>query len=366
MSSTFTVNKSIEKPAHGDYNNDWDIPLNADMDDIDVALGGVVTISVTGLATGTYAFSLAQYRPPNIEFTGTIGAGVILSFFTPSGVGGLWSMANKTSGSGTIQVLSQGGGPGLIAIPQGTRVHVVCDGTTFEFAQTAGTSSNPSASVGLVAKNGTASTFMTSDSAPPLDVSINPTWTGIHSFNNLVILQQLSGANLVNTISGNPGSTIDMRFGTTFVATMTPGTADLHAASTAFVNTSFAPLASPVLSGVPVATTASVGTNTTQIATCAFTNPNSGSNANGRWREEPDGTWVMWGLAAGSAAAPGTLIPFPQNFPNACESVQISAYGSGTATILVYTDGGAHQTTTSGFYLVNGAGGNCYWVAYGH
>ena len=42
---------------------------------------------------------------------------------------------------------------------------------------------NPTASVGLTAVNGTAATFMRSDAAPKLDVSISPTWTGTHTFN---------------------------------------------------------------------------------------------------------------------------------------------------------------------------------------
>lgn len=41
---------------------------------------------------------------------------------------------------------------------------------------------NPTASVGLTAVNGSASTFMRSDAAPPIDQSIAPTWTGAHSF----------------------------------------------------------------------------------------------------------------------------------------------------------------------------------------
>jgi len=43
-------------------------------------------------------------------------------------------------------------------------------------------SANPSASVGLSAVNGTAVTFMTSDSAPALSQSITPTWTAAHTF----------------------------------------------------------------------------------------------------------------------------------------------------------------------------------------
>jgi len=42
---------------------------------------------------------------------------------------------------------------------------------------------NPSASIGLSAVNGTASTFMRSDAAPALSQSIAPTWTGNHIFN---------------------------------------------------------------------------------------------------------------------------------------------------------------------------------------
>jgi hypothetical protein len=41
---------------------------------------------------------------------------------------------------------------------------------------------NPSVTVGLTAKNGTAPTFMRSDGAPALDQTIAPTWTGLHKF----------------------------------------------------------------------------------------------------------------------------------------------------------------------------------------
>lgn len=43
---------------------------------------------------------------------------------------------------------------------------------------------NPSASVGLSAVNGVASTFIRSDGAPALSQAIVPTWTGTHTFGN--------------------------------------------------------------------------------------------------------------------------------------------------------------------------------------
>lgn len=45
-----------------------------------------------------------------------------------------------------------------------------------------GTSGNPTASVGLAAVNGSASTFLRSDAAPALAQDIVPTWTGIHTW----------------------------------------------------------------------------------------------------------------------------------------------------------------------------------------
>lgn len=45
---------------------------------------------------------------------------------------------------------------------------------------------NPSASVGLSAVNGAASTFLRSDGAPALSQSIVPTWTGIHKHTNVL------------------------------------------------------------------------------------------------------------------------------------------------------------------------------------
>jgi hypothetical protein len=49
---------------------------------------------------------------------------------------------------------------------------------------------NPTASVGLAAVNGVASTWMRSDGAPALDQGIAPTWTAAHIFSNTVDLAQ--------------------------------------------------------------------------------------------------------------------------------------------------------------------------------
>lgn len=47
---------------------------------------------------------------------------------------------------------------------------------------TSGSPANPSAHVGTSTVNGSASTFMRSDAAPGIDLTMVPTWTGLHSF----------------------------------------------------------------------------------------------------------------------------------------------------------------------------------------
>lgn len=58
-----------------------------------------------------------------------------------------------------------------------------------------GTPADPTASVGLTVVNGSATTYMRSDAAPPLDQGIAPTWTSLHTFSNGVL-----GANFTSTV----------------------------------------------------------------------------------------------------------------------------------------------------------------------
>lgn len=73
----------------------------------------------------------------------------------------------------------------------GTSNFLRADGT---FAVPAGTTvgANPTASVGLAAVNGVATTYLRSDGAPALDVSISPTWSGTHTFSNTPVVPAAS------------------------------------------------------------------------------------------------------------------------------------------------------------------------------
>lgn len=125
MPSTFTTNKSIEKPANGDFVNTWDVPVNGDFDIIDASLGGTTTLNATG-ASGTVTLSATQYRPPTVIVTGVLTAAV--TYRIPNGVGGQWVVFNNTSGAFSITFDSGGGGTSVV-IPQGQKVLIYCDGT---------------------------------------------------------------------------------------------------------------------------------------------------------------------------------------------------------------------------------------------
>lgn len=71
-----------------------------------------------------------------------------------------------------------------------------------------GISDNPTASLGLSAVNGSATTFMRSDAAPALDQSITPTWTGLHTYRKDAIGSSITESirleNTTAATSGNP------------------------------------------------------------------------------------------------------------------------------------------------------------------
>ncbi len=68
---------------------------------------------------------------------------------------------------------------------------------------------NPSATIGLSANNGSASTFMRSDGTPALGVTIAPTWTGVHNFLSAGIASTYTTQiNLENTTLSTSGTKV--------------------------------------------------------------------------------------------------------------------------------------------------------------
>jgi hypothetical protein len=132
VSAVFTENKNLIEPASGSFTNAWASPVNSNWSILDEALGGVTTINVTGV-TSNVALSIAQYQPPNIVFTGTLSANLV--YVLPTGVGGLWTVSNGTTGAFSLDIASQGGGR-AVAVAASARALVVSDGTNVDFADT--------------------------------------------------------------------------------------------------------------------------------------------------------------------------------------------------------------------------------------
>jgi hypothetical protein len=71
---------------------------------------------------------------------------------------------------------------GLVPASGGSSTQYLSADGTFSTPATGGTGANPTASVGLTAVNGVATTFLRSDGAPALDQGISPTWTASHTW----------------------------------------------------------------------------------------------------------------------------------------------------------------------------------------
>lgn len=139
MVSSFTTNKSIEKPGNNDYVDTWNVPVNNDWDIIDAAFGGQTSLNVTGVSATPVTLSAAQYRPLILSASGTLTANV--TYVIPAGVGGQWIAANNTTGAFTLTFASGGAGTSA-TVTQGSIVSIASDGTNVRLISTQAAGSN--------------------------------------------------------------------------------------------------------------------------------------------------------------------------------------------------------------------------------
>lgn len=119
---------------------------------------------------------------------------------------------------GTLAFTNTSGGSLLYGNGSGGVANVtIGDNLTFDGGTLSASSipiaANPSATVGLTASNGVATTFMRSDAAPAMSQAITPTWTGRHTFtggSNFPASTSYSGGGIyavsTNTIGGYPNT----------------------------------------------------------------------------------------------------------------------------------------------------------------
>lgn len=140
MVSTFTPQRNLEKPAHNDDIDTWDVPVNRNSNLLDSAFGGVTPINVTA-ASGTIVLSNDTATPPSyispiFKLSGALTANVNYQF--PTGIGGNYTVYNNTTGAFAV-TFSSGGLGATVAVPQGASTLISVDGVNVLLAQTMAT-----------------------------------------------------------------------------------------------------------------------------------------------------------------------------------------------------------------------------------
>lgn len=136
MVSTFTTNKYIEKPGNNDYINNWNVPLNSDMDVLDAALGSAFSVST--INTDVY-LTLQDARNQRIVIQGALTANInifipYVSGSTTVAVGGMWIVDNQTTGAFTVTIKTVVAGSTGVLCGQGVRSLVFSNGNNCYFA----------------------------------------------------------------------------------------------------------------------------------------------------------------------------------------------------------------------------------------
>jgi hypothetical protein len=146
-----------------------------------------------------------------------------------------------------------------------------------------------------------------------------------------------NGVNPPQFVTAGVSGNILQDNGTTWVS-VTPSYLTTTAAAA-----TYAPLASPTLTGTPLAPTAASNTSTTQIATTAFANPGS-SLVSGGYQKLPSGMIMQWGSI--SATTSGATFTFPIAFPTGCLYV-VANNAAGASSAVVVSVGSPSATTVS-------------------
>jgi hypothetical protein len=217
MTSSYTTNKQIEKPAHNDYVDTWEIPVNSNSDIIDACLGNVTYINMTGLSS--YSLTYANLRAGTIVFQNTLNNATV-RVEMPTGVSGSFSIINSTSAAGTSSLLrlAWSSGGNTFDINQSETIQMSADGSTNTWLQ-AGPSYLPgsadisvaSSGVTITTAQGRYRTFTFTGAVPGGGCTV--TWPSIglgqtyafkKSFtaNNVSILSPVGGAGATLTPSG--------------------------------------------------------------------------------------------------------------------------------------------------------------------
>jgi hypothetical protein len=130
MTSTFTPNLNLEEPARNDDVGTWDTPVNNNMTLLDLAGGGVSTIS---LNNSPVVLSAAQFKSAVLVFNSTLTGNCAITF--PTSFIKPYTIRNACTGSSAfvITLLTTASATQTIAAPPGESISVYGDGTSLNY-----------------------------------------------------------------------------------------------------------------------------------------------------------------------------------------------------------------------------------------
>lgn len=127
MADPTTANKALFTPAHGADPGTWDVPVNANWNNIDQALGTYTTLNVNG-QSGNVALTVSQAVPLGFIISGALTANV--NYVTPAAAGGFWYVRNPLAANSFNVTFSSASGGNSVLIPPQENVIISADGTT--------------------------------------------------------------------------------------------------------------------------------------------------------------------------------------------------------------------------------------------
>ena len=130
-----TPNKNLALPTFA--SSLWNVPVNSNFSITDAAVSGVQPINLAAYSGGpvvlTNTFPIVSspltslsYIPAILAVSGALTQNVVITI--PSGITGIWLVANYTSGAFTVTISSGGGGTS-VACPANVVFPVTSDGT---------------------------------------------------------------------------------------------------------------------------------------------------------------------------------------------------------------------------------------------
>lgn len=212
MTSSYTTNKHLEQPAHGDYADTWQIPVNGNMGEIDAALGGTTLLSTT---SGAHTLTVSEYQSAFLSISGTLTGSV--TYTIPSGVGGQWTFDTTAVVLGGFTVTLASGGGGSVVLPGGQTGLVFTNGTFVKLSVSgSGGGGTPGGSDTQVQYNSSGSFAGTSAITVAGSVA---------TINTLVLTNDLLPANGGTGVSTLPANSVIVGAGTSPVTGVAPGNA---------------------------------------------------------------------------------------------------------------------------------------------